>query len=286
MATLWPISETMSDASAPGRPPYLLRVSKASKRSQLNGFSRGWHTGGPYGCRSPDHVWNQWFLDEATKVPLILVPAIRVQPRSALLQQIRSQWDSFDRNRSEQLANRCERFTRTDRHKDGVTFNGAQVRLGGFSDRPGQVGFVHNSLPDHDPLAVRSGSKFEGRPRGSEEVVTISHGQAMRKQPSFVLNWISTVPMSVIVPTRVPTCTVSPIWNFTCLPLRLSKASPSRVLVATGTSWPSQSVVESWDGQLGAGIPRKFTSPIAPIDFVPNRVCIDDGADTLPFLGP
>ena len=218
-------------------------------------------------------------------MPLVLVPAICVQPRSALLQQIGSQWDAFDPNQSEQLANRCECLPRTERHKDDVTFNGAQVRLGGFSDRPGQVGFVHESLHDHDPFAVRSGSNSR-RPSWQRRILTTSHGQAMREPPSFVLTWISTVPMSVILPTRVPTCTVSPISNFTFLPPRLSKASPSRVLVATGTSWPSPSVVESWDGQLGAGMPRKFISPIAPIDSVPNRVRVDDGAYTLPFLGP
>src|ERR1700757_3147910 len=95
-------------------------------RGQPNGCWRGWPTGDPYGCGNGDHVWNQGFLDEATKGPLVLVPAIPAQPRSTLLQQIGSQWDSFDRNQSEQLANRCERFTRTDRDKDGVTFNGAQ----------------------------------------------------------------------------------------------------------------------------------------------------------------
>src|SRR6202007_2948080 len=175
MAALWQISETTSDASAPGRPRYLLRVSGAGKRSQPNGFWRGRHTGDPYGCRNPDHVWNQRFLDEATKVPLVLVPAIRVQPRSALLQQIRSQWDSFDRNRSEQLANRCERFTRTDRHKDLVTFDGAQVRLGGLSHRPGQVGFMHNLLHRHHPLMDRSGSKFGAAPGGAKKVPPPPH---------------------------------------------------------------------------------------------------------------
>jgi integrase len=29
-------------------------------------------------------------------------------------------------------------------------------------------------------------------------------------------------------------------------------------------------------------MPRKLASPIAPIDLVPNRVCVHDGADTAP----
>jgi hypothetical protein len=67
-------------------------------------------------------------------MPLVVVPAISAQPHSALLQQIESQWNPFDLNRSQQSANRCERFTSTDRHKDGVTFHRVEVRLGGFSD--------------------------------------------------------------------------------------------------------------------------------------------------------
>jgi hypothetical protein len=54
-----------------------------------------------------------------------------------MVQQVGPEWDLFDLDRSEQLANRCERFTSADRHKNGIPFDGAQVRLGGFSDRPG-----------------------------------------------------------------------------------------------------------------------------------------------------
>ncbi len=218
---------------------------------------------------------------------LVVVAAISAQPHSAVLQQIESQWNLFDLNRSQQSANRCERFTSTDRHKDGVTFNGVQVGLGGFSDRPCQVGFVHNVFHDYDRLVLLSWSQSCRLTRcDSEGILTASHGQVTRKPSSFVLNWISTVPTSVMVPTRAPTCSESPIWKFTCLPPRLSRASPSWVFIAPGASWPSPSVIESRDGEFGAGMPTKFTSPITPIHFVPNRVRVDDHADTLPVVGP
>jgi hypothetical protein len=44
-------------------------------------------------------------------------------------------------------------------------------------------------------------------------------------------------------------------------------------------------VVASGDGQLAAGVPRKLASPIAPIDSVPNRVCVDDCPDAAPIAG-
>jgi hypothetical protein len=76
-----------------------------------------------------------------------------------VVQQVGPQWDLFDLNRSEQLANRCERFTSADRHKNGIPLNGAQVRLGGFSDRPGQFGLVHKSFHNHDLLVLTLGPK-------------------------------------------------------------------------------------------------------------------------------
>jgi hypothetical protein len=139
--------------------PVICCVSGGGEAQPTARFWRGRHPGGPYGGRSRDHVWNQWLLDEATKMPLVVVAAISAQPYSALLQQIEFQWNPFDLNRSQQPANRCERFTSTDRHKNGVTFNGVQVGLGCFSDRPGQVSLVHNSFHDHHPLVLRFGLK-------------------------------------------------------------------------------------------------------------------------------
>jgi hypothetical protein len=98
------------------------------------------------------------------------------------------------------------------------------------------------------------------------------------------LTWMSTVPTSVMVPMRVlPSFTLSPMWNFTSVPPRLLRRLRSCALVGTATSRPSPWVVESGDGQLAAGVPRKLASPMAPIDSVPNRVCVDDDAGHLVY---
>ena len=65
------------------------------------------------------------------EVPLIFVPVIGVQPRYARSHQIGSETDTLEGNKSEQPANRRQRFASTDRHKDGVAFSGVQVRLCG-----------------------------------------------------------------------------------------------------------------------------------------------------------
>jgi hypothetical protein len=103
------------------------------KRNQLAGFWHGWQTVDPYGSRNMDRVWNQVLLDEATKVPLVLVPNVGAQPRGALLHQIGSQGDSLDSDQFEQTPNRCECVTSADCHEDVIEFSRAQVRLDGFS---------------------------------------------------------------------------------------------------------------------------------------------------------
>jgi hypothetical protein len=64
---------------------------------------------------------------------------------------------------SNRWPNRCECFTSADRHEDAVAFDGAQVRLDGFSERPGQLGFLHASLHGHESLVVRFGQMLELR---------------------------------------------------------------------------------------------------------------------------
>ena len=108
-----------------------------------------------------DEVRNNKVLDVASKVLLVLVPNVAVQPRSASEQQIWFHGDTFDGNEFQQWANRLERFTRADRRKDVVVINGVQVRLGCSSERPGKVGFLHTSLHDHRRPVVRSGPMVE-----------------------------------------------------------------------------------------------------------------------------
>jgi len=113
------------------------------KRNQLTGYWRGRHTVDPYRFRNVARTWNQIVLDEATKVPLVLVPNVGVQPRYALLRQIGSQRDSLGGDRCDQTPNRCECFTSADCDIDIAAFNRAQVRLDGFSERPCQGSFLH-----------------------------------------------------------------------------------------------------------------------------------------------
>jgi hypothetical protein len=80
-----------------------------------------------------------------------------MQPRCALLHQIGSQGDALYGDRFEQMANRWECVTGADCSEDAVTFKGAQVRLDGFSERPCQVGFLHNSRHGYHPLVFRTG---------------------------------------------------------------------------------------------------------------------------------
>lgn len=124
--------------------------------NQLTGLRRGWQAADPYRRRNVRRAWNQIVLDEATKVPLVVVPNVGVQPRCALLHQIGSQGDALYGDRFEQMANRCECVTSADCCKDVVSFKGAQVRLDGVSERPCQVGFLHNSRHDYHPLVFRT----------------------------------------------------------------------------------------------------------------------------------
>src|ERR1700730_712481 len=129
--------------------------------NQLTGFRRGWQAADPYRRRNVHRVRSQIVLDEATKVPLIVVPNVGVQPRCALLHQIWSQGDALYGDRFEQMANRCECVASADCCKDVVTFKGAQVRLDSFSERPCQVGFLTNSRPGSHPLVFRIGPRPE-----------------------------------------------------------------------------------------------------------------------------
>jgi hypothetical protein len=137
-----------------GRGPESMTLRR--KRNQLTGYWRGRHAVDPYRFRNVARVWNQIVLDETTKVPLVLVSRVGVQPRRAKLHQIGSQGDSLDCDQSEQMAHRHECFTSADYHKDVVAFNRAKVRLDGFSKHPCQVGFLHESHLGHHSLVFRT----------------------------------------------------------------------------------------------------------------------------------
>jgi hypothetical protein len=129
--------------------------------NQLTGLRRGRQAADPYRRRNVHRVWNQIVLDEATKVPLVVVPNVGVQPRCALLHQIGSQGDALYGDRFEEVTNRWECVTSADCCKDVVTFKGAQVRFDGFSERPCQVGFLNDSRHGYHPLVFRTGPRPE-----------------------------------------------------------------------------------------------------------------------------
>jgi hypothetical protein len=147
--------------------------------NQLTGLRRGWQAADPHRRRNVHRVWNQIVLDEVTKVPLVVVPNVGMQPSCALLHQIGSQGDALYGDRFDQMANRCECVTSADCCKEVVTFKGAQVRLDGFSERPCQVGFLHNSRHGYHPLVFRTGP----RPDPSAAPTCLWHEDLRMQQP-------------------------------------------------------------------------------------------------------
>jgi len=131
------------------------------KRNQLTRFWRGRQTVDPCRCRNADRVGNQIVVNEAMKVPLVVVPNVGVQPRCAQLHQIGWQGDSFDGDRFDQTPNRCECFASADCDKDIAAFNRAKMRLDGFSERPCQRGFLHEQRHGQRPVVFRSGPGME-----------------------------------------------------------------------------------------------------------------------------
>jgi hypothetical protein len=68
-------------------------------------------------------------VNERTKVPLVLVAYGGVEPRLATQHDVGSHGDSFESDRSEQIANRRVRFTGANRDEDAVALIRVQMRL-------------------------------------------------------------------------------------------------------------------------------------------------------------
>ena len=80
-----------------------LCASDPGKRSQLASLWCCWQPVDPQRCRSLSSEWRHKVLDQATKVPLVLVPDGGVQPRYAPPHQIGRQGNSFDGNHLRRL---------------------------------------------------------------------------------------------------------------------------------------------------------------------------------------
>jgi hypothetical protein len=102
-----------------------------------------------------------------------------------------------------------------------VAFNGLQLRLDGFNERPGKVGSCVHRTAIIARLVFQSGAESGLSPPCEARSLTSSHGQTIREVPSVVLTSMSKVPTSVTVPTRMPSRTWSPMRNCIVLPPRL-----------------------------------------------------------------
>jgi hypothetical protein len=103
-------------------------ASDPGKRRQLASLWCCWQQVDPQRCRNLSSEWRHKALDQATKVPLLLVPDVGVQPRYAPPHQIGRQGNSFDGNPFEKTADRRERVTGADCHKDMIAFTHVQLR--------------------------------------------------------------------------------------------------------------------------------------------------------------
>jgi hypothetical protein len=204
------------------------------------------------------------------------------------LHQIRPQGDSLDRDRSEQTPNRRVCFASANCHEDVVVFSSAQVWLDGFSERPCQVGFVHEFRHIHHPPVFRSGPW----------AVRSSISTVMSATNLYEFPWAGQVRATLIRldldqhsanirdgadvhALAHPVAYLESHFHTSAA----AKPSPLRELSAVCTSRPLPSVVESGNDQLAARMPAEFALPAAPIDSVPDRVCIDDDSDTAPVAG-
>jgi hypothetical protein len=84
---------------------------------------------GAYRGQSSDGIGQQEAFDEATKVPLLVMKGVRVEPCYTQSYQTGRQRDPFDSNQFEQVVNRRERVVGTGRNEDIVAFKDIQVWL-------------------------------------------------------------------------------------------------------------------------------------------------------------
>jgi hypothetical protein len=109
-----------------------------------------------YPCRgqSPDGIGQQEAFDEATKVLLLVMKSIRVEPCYAQAYQTWPQRDPLGSNQFEQLVYCRKRVAGTDGNEDVVAFNNIQVWLDYLNQSPGQVRLLYVLHCDHPGLDV------------------------------------------------------------------------------------------------------------------------------------
>jgi hypothetical protein len=104
--------------------------------------------------QSAHGIGQQEAFDEATKVRLLVMKSVRVEPCYAQSYQAGPQRDPVGSNQFEQVVNRRERIAGTDRNKGMVAFKDIQVWLGYLNQGPGQVRLLYVLHCDHPGLGV------------------------------------------------------------------------------------------------------------------------------------
>ncbi len=160
-------------------------------------------------------------------------------------------------------------------------------KLGDMASGPSFQGLPDNAGPlklHRRPYCSGGQRSDESEPSNSGEscIFTSSHGQTIREAPPLEVIWTRTVPTSVTVPTRQPSRTVSPIWNFT---IASNASGRHRCPAAQRCSWPVRSVIQSGDSQFTARMPAQGSSAVAPVDLVSDSVAVDDDAGATPMTG-
>jgi hypothetical protein len=108
-------------------------------------------------------------LQESPKVLLVLVAGVGIQPAHTPPDKIGCQGDSLVGGRDDQMTNDRERVADCNRYVDVVAFDGVEVWVRSFGERPGQAWFVVNRHRSSHSLHRRVG---DGHPRVAAGVAT------------------------------------------------------------------------------------------------------------------
>lgn len=84
---------------------------------------------------------HQEAFDNATKVFVLVVGSVAIEPCSTQLHDLWTQRDALGSKKIDEAADRCERVASADGHKHEIAFTDAHVWLGGLDECPRQVRF-------------------------------------------------------------------------------------------------------------------------------------------------
>ena len=152
-----------------------------------------------------------------------------------------------------------------------VAFNRAQVRLDGFSERPCQGGFLHEYRHGHRPLVFRTVPTMEPNAAAIREPCIDFRNPQMR---------VTIIQCSIATVMSAKNLYEFPRADHTHPTLGCLDLDEDCADVRDRADTSPHSYL------LAARMPRQLAFSVAPVDFVPNRVHVDDCADTPPVVGP